>query len=90
MSQHPYLTGAEIRYADQAWVYDRTTSGAPVPAPREFRHSLSARVNGLVAQRLVLLHSSDSSRCTPDPAADPGTGKHGIAIAPPWLRCWAA
>ena len=63
-------------------MYDRTTSGAPVPAPREVRHSLSALVNGLVAQRLVLLHSSDSSRCTPDPAAEPGTWKHVIAIAP--------
>ena len=71
-------------------MYDRTTSGAAVPAPREFRHSLRALVNGLVEQRLVLLHSSDSSSFTPDPAADPGTWKHVIAFAPPWLRCWAA
>ena len=70
-----------------------TTATRPVrrfPAPREFRHSLSALVSGLVEQRLVLLHISDSSRCTPDPAADPGTWKHVIAIAPPWLRFWAA
>ncbi len=90
MSQPPSINEAELRYADQAWVYDRTTSGAPVPAPREFRHALRALGNGLVAQRLVLRHSSDSSRCTPDPAADPGTWTHGIAFAPPWLRVWAA
>ena len=71
-------------------MYDRSTSGAPVPAPRAFRHALRALVSGLVAQRLVLRHSSDSSRFTPDPAAEPGTWKHGMAIAPPWLRCWAA
>ncbi len=71
-------------------MYDRTTSGAPVPAPREFRHSLSVLVNGLVEQRLVMLHISDYSSFTPDPAAEPGTWKHVIAIAPPWLSFWAA
>ena len=88
--KHPYINGTEIRYDDQAWVYDRSKSGAPIPPPREFRHTLSALVSGLVEHGFVILHISDYSNFYPDPNADPGTLAHLVSIAPPWLSFWAA
>jgi ubiquinone/menaquinone biosynthesis C-methylase UbiE len=88
--KHPYINGAEIRYEDQQWVYDRSKAGAPIPAPREFRHSLSTLVSGLVEHGFVILHISDYSDFTPDPHAEPGTWRHFVSIAPPWLRFWTA
>ena len=87
--KHPYINGAEIRYEDQTWVYDRGESGPPIQAPREFRHTLSALGSGLVEHGFVILHISDNTDFTPDPHAEPGTWKHFISIAPPWLSFWA-
>ena len=88
--KHPYVTGAEITYEDQEWVYDRTKSGAVIPPPREFRHSLSALVSGLVEQGFIIQHVSDYSNFNPDPNAEPGTWDHFVSIAPPWLSFWAS
>ena len=88
--KHPYVTGAEITYEDQEWVYDRTKSGAAIPPPREFRHSLSALVSGLVEQGFIIQHVSDYSNFNPDPNAEPGTWDHFVSIAPPWLSFWAS
>jgi SAM-dependent methyltransferase len=87
--KHPYIDGAAIQYeADQEWVYDRSKLGGPIPPPREFRHSLSMLVSGLVEHSFVILHISDHSNFTPDPNAEPGTWKHFLSIAPPWLSFW--
>jgi SAM-dependent methyltransferase len=86
--RYPYLEGAEIGYEDAEWVYDR--SGAPVPPPREFRHTLSALVSGLVEHGFVILHLSDYTDFTPEPDAEPGTWGHLVSIAPPWLCFWSA
>jgi ubiquinone/menaquinone biosynthesis C-methylase UbiE len=83
-----YVNGAEITYEDQEWVYDRSKSGSQIQAPREFRHTLSTLVSGLVEQGFVLLHLSDYSSFNPDPNAAPGTWNHFVSIAPPWLSFW--
>ncbi len=89
--KRPYVDGAEIAYDDQDWVYDRDAwRGEPVPGPREYRHTLSTLVNGLIGRGFVLLHLSDSRDLHPDPGAEPGTWAHFVAIAPPWLAFWAA
>ena len=89
--KHPYINGAEIHYeADQEWVYDRSKASALIQTPREFRHTLSALVSGLVEHGFVILHISDYSDVTPDPDAEPGAWKHFISIAPPWLSFWSA
>ncbi len=88
--KHPYVNGVEVRYDDQQWVYDRSASRAPIPAPREFRHTLSALVSGLVEHGFIILHLSDYSNFTPDPHAEPGTSRHLVAFAPPWLSFWTA
>jgi hypothetical protein len=87
--RHPYIDGAEITYEDQDWVYTRDASTNPVPAPREYRHTLSALVNGLIEEGFVIQHVSDSSDMHPDLNAEPGTWDHFVAYAPPWLAIWA-
>jgi ubiquinone/menaquinone biosynthesis C-methylase UbiE len=85
----PYLEGAEITYADQAWVYVRGESTDHVPGPREYRHTLSTLMNGLIEQGFVIQHVSDSTDLHPDQGAEPGTWDHFVAYVPPWLAIWA-
>jgi SAM-dependent methyltransferase len=88
--KRPYVDGAEVTYDDQDWVYDRSRRpGEPIPSPREYRHTLSALISGLVEQGFVILHVSDYSGFYPDPEAEPGTWDHFVSIAPPWLSFWA-
>jgi ubiquinone/menaquinone biosynthesis C-methylase UbiE len=99
--KHPYVAGAAISYADQPWVYERTrpnmhTDNHPdkytvreISGPREYRHTLSALVNGLAANGFVIVHLSDAASFDPDPDAEPGTWSHFVSIAPPWLAFWA-
>ena len=88
--KHPYVTGAEIIYEDQEWVYNRSESGQSIPPPREFRHTLSELVSGLVEQGFIIQHVSDYSNFNPDPNAKPGTWDHFVSIAPPWLSFLAS
>jgi ubiquinone/menaquinone biosynthesis C-methylase UbiE len=87
--KHPYIQGAEMRTEDQAWVYGSGARDAPLPPPREFRHTLSALVGGLVQHGFVILHISDDTDVTPDLDAEPGSWSHLTAFAPPWLAFWA-
>lgn len=88
--RYPYLQGAEITYVDPPWVYDRTESTAPVPRPREYRHTLSTLMNGLIEQGFVIQHVSDSTDMHPNPSAEPGTWDHFVAYIPPWLAIWSS
>jgi 2-polyprenyl-3-methyl-5-hydroxy-6-metoxy-1,4-benzoquinol methylase len=87
--RYPYINGAEITYDDQEWVYDRSNSSVVIPPPREFRHTLSTLISGLVEAGFVIQHVSDYSSLNPDPNAEPGTWDHFVAIAPPWLTFWS-
>jgi hypothetical protein len=53
--------------------------------PREFRHTLSTVVNGLVDTGFTIRRLSDQTSIYPDSDAEPGTWDHFVAIAPPWL-----
>ncbi len=90
MLKYPYLDGAEITYEDQDWVYDRNQTNEPIQLPREYRHTLSTLIGGLVGQSFVILHVSDYSDFNPNPEAEPGTWDHFVSIAPPWLSFWAS
>ncbi|HEX6287550.1 MAG TPA: class I SAM-dependent methyltransferase [Herpetosiphonaceae bacterium] len=84
-----YLDGAEVVFDDPYWTFEGYDgSRERVQAPREFRHSLSSIVNGLIGQGFVLLGIWEE--LSGDPQAQPGTWEHFKAIAPPWLTCWAA
>ena len=57
-------------------------------APREFRHTLSTLVNGLIAERLTLLAVYEAEPGDrPDP--EPGTWTHFMRVVVPWLTFWA-
>jgi 2-polyprenyl-3-methyl-5-hydroxy-6-metoxy-1,4-benzoquinol methylase len=86
----PYLDGAEVTVEDPEWVYDRSKVSAPIQPSREYRHTLSSLVGGLVGAGFVILHVSDYTDFTPDQHAAPGTWAHLLAVAPPWLSFWAA
>jgi ubiquinone/menaquinone biosynthesis C-methylase UbiE len=92
--RHRYVEGEVLQYADQEWVYDRAydQSGQPadhaISKPREYRHTLSALVEGLTAAGFLLRHLSDSSDFEHDPNAEPGTWDHFVGYAPPWLHFW--
>ena len=88
--KQPYINGAELRSDDPAWAYDRSTSKTVIAPAREFRHTLSALVNGLVRNGFVLVHLSDYSGFTPDATAEAGSWAHLLAVAPSWLSFWAA
>jgi len=81
----PYLQGAEVTYADPDWVYAREESTKPVPGPREYRHTLSILMNGLIEQGFVIQHVSDSTDINADLSAEPGTWDHFVAYLCPTL-----
>ncbi len=85
--RRPYVDGAELTYPDQPWVHD---AGSAVPWPREFRHTLSTLVNGLIDAGFLLEHLDDVSDVSPSASAEPGSWDHFTAVAPPWLTFWAA
>jgi SAM-dependent methyltransferase len=86
--KHPYINGAELRYDDPAWVYDRSLSKTVIAPQREFRHTLSDLVSGLIRYGFLIVHLSDYSGFTPDSNAEPGSWAHVLSIAPPWLSFW--
>jgi hypothetical protein len=90
MLKYPYLDGAEITYEDQDWVYDRNQTNEPIQLPREYRHTLSTLIGGLVEQSFLILHVSDYTGFYPNSKAEPGTWDHFVSVAPPWLSFWAS
>jgi hypothetical protein len=58
--------------------------------PREYRHTLSRLIYGLIAEGFVIRHVPDSNDFHPDPNAAPETWNHFIPNASPWLAFWAA
>jgi 2-polyprenyl-3-methyl-5-hydroxy-6-metoxy-1,4-benzoquinol methylase len=85
----PYLSKAEITYDDQDWVYDKDNS-QPIPNPKEFRHTLSNLINGLIDSGFRVQHLSDKDNFHPNLNDEPATWSHFSAYAPPWLSIWAA
>ena len=84
----PYFDGAELIFADPYWEVDGGDGGSKrAKGPREFRHTLSTVINGLVERGFVILGVWEES--SGDPQAEPGTWEHYKAIAPPWLTLWA-
>ena len=85
----PYLSGAEIVYRDESWVFRGDMPEESITPPKEYRHTLSDLVNGLIAQHFMIVKLLEENLGEPNPEAKPGTPDHFTAIAPPWLRFWA-
>lgn len=86
--KHPYRDGIDTSEWFPTWtVYDDDGTPREVAGPREFVHTLSTVLNGLIARGFVLLHCSEFTGAAPDPA--PGSWEHFQQVAPPYLTLWA-
>ena len=82
--QAGYVEGREADWGDGCWdLTDREGKNRRVPGPREFRHTLTATINGLLARGFLLLDVHEEA--DGDPNAEPGTWEHFSSIVPPWL-----
>jgi len=78
----------ELEFSDPDWEFlDGEGQVHRVTGPREFRHTLSRFVNGLITQGFSLLGIWEE--LSGDPGAPPGSWEHYISVAPPYLKIWA-
>ncbi len=89
--KYPYLDGTEVTSLHPDWAHwDVETEDGQwikVKSPKEFRHTLSTLLNGLVSRGFVILGIWEES--SGDPKAEPGSWEHFKSFAPPWLKLWA-
>jgi SAM-dependent methyltransferase len=84
-----YVEGAEAVCGDGFWdITDADGNAKRVAGPREFRHTLTAMLNGLIERGFVLLDAHEEPTGRAD--AEPGSWDHFCSVAPPWLSVWAA
>jgi SAM-dependent methyltransferase len=84
-----YVEGAEVASGDGYWpITDAGGREKRVRGPREFRHTLTAILNGLIARGFVLLDVHEEP--IGPPKATPGSWDHFTSIVTPWLYVWAA
>ena len=76
-----------MQFSSPDWeVWHADGSMVKVPGPREFRHTLSLFINGLINQGFMLLGIWEE--LSGNPEAEPGTWEHYKAVAPPWFHVW--
>jgi SAM-dependent methyltransferase len=86
--KRPYLDGAEVEFTNPDWeIHAEDGTITHVKGPREFRHTLSTVVNGLISRGFSILGVWEETGDQLDAA--PGTWEHLKLIAPPWLTFWA-
>ncbi len=84
----PYIDGAEIFYPDPEWEFlDEDGNRHRVRGPREFRHTLSTHINGLVELGFNILGFWEGP-CVNGPAT-PGSWEHYLQVAQPYCTLWA-
>jgi SAM-dependent methyltransferase len=78
----------EVQFDSPYWDF-QDVDGTPrkVEGPREFNHTLSTVVNGLVKRNFALLGIWEEPDHIPDP--EPGTWEHLKSVLPLWLTLWA-
>lgn len=85
----PYVDGAEMVRDDPHWtISDEAGGERRVKGPREFRHALSAIINGLIERGFIILGIWEDF-ADADPNAEHGTWRHFTSVAPPYLALWA-
>ena len=87
--RQPYVEGLERTYTDEPWVFRGEMPAEPIASRKEFTHTLSTLINGLIENGFTLRRVIEQTLGEPDPAAAPGSTDHFSAIAPPWLGFWA-
>lgn len=78
----------EIVIEDDHWdIYADDGTVIKVEGPREFNHTLSTMINGLIRRGMLVLGFWEELVDTVNP--QPGTWEHFKSILPPWLTIWA-
>ena len=86
--QEGYTEGAEAMLGNGHWnIASEGGEAKRVVGPREFRHTLTAILNGLIARGFVLLdvHEEPIEPTT----GEPGSWAHFCSVVPPWMSLWA-
>ena len=96
---YPYIEGACVD-THEFWEIVPWDRGSPndseaksdtkeptrIQGPKEFRHTLTTIVNGLITRKLTVLGLWEED--FGDLHAEPGTWQHFKAYAPPWITIW--
>jgi len=83
-----YTEGAEAVCGDGYWdITDAEGETKRIAGPREFRHTLTAIMSGLIAKGFIFLDVHEEPLGRAD--AKPGSWDHFCHIAPPGLTVWA-
>jgi len=85
---HQYLDGEELTYTDEDWVFRHSSTKPKIDGPREYRHTLSALINGLIKHKLIVIKVKEWGIDEMELDADPGTWSHLVTVIPPWIRFW--
>lgn len=85
--KHVYQDG-EMRFDSAHWSIEGVDGVVrEVEGPREFNHTLSTVVNGLIGRGFQLQGIWEER--SGDPHAEPGSWAHFLAFVPPYLTLWA-
>ncbi len=83
----PYQNG-EVGYKDTNWeIWDEKGNCKKIKGPKEFRHTLSTLINGMISEGFIILGTWEDTGEEETPK--PGTWGHYMKIAPPYLTFWA-
>lgn len=86
--KHRYADG-EVLFDDTHWdILTDDGTVQRVEGPREFNHTLSTVINGLIGRGFTLLGLWEESPDA-DASAAPGTWQHFQTVAPPYFALWA-
>jgi SAM-dependent methyltransferase len=84
----PYVDG-EMQYATPEWEFEGEDGTIKrIVGPKEFRHTLSTLINGLINQEFTILRVSEETQ--QDPAAEPGSWDHFKTVTAPYIAFWSA
>lgn len=84
-----YVDGVEMTDQFPDWDVESTSGEVvKVSSPREFRHSMSTLLNGLVGNNFVILAMSESTDSEDEPDPEPGSWNHYLQVTMPYLRVW--
>lgn len=84
-----YESRGMVSLADEAWIFQGEQPQKEIAWRREYRHTLSDIVNGLVQSGLNIYRLYEQHFGEPDFQQPPGTSEHFTAVLPPWIIFWA-
>jgi 2-polyprenyl-3-methyl-5-hydroxy-6-metoxy-1,4-benzoquinol methylase len=84
----PYIDGAEVVYRDEDWVFGGEPPRQSISPCKEYRHTMSSLVKGLIAHGFLIADLAEENFGTPNSESAPGTPEHLSAFAPPWMVFW--